>query len=343
MRHLVTGGSGYFGESLVKKLLADGKHVRIFDLNRPSFHHFNLEVVQGTIVSQSDVLAACQDVDVIYHCVAQVPIAKDRQLFWSVNYDGMENLLQAAAQHKVSKIIYISSSAVYGVPSKLPVTEQDEPKPQEAYGKAKYAAELLCREYIKKGLDISIIRPRTILGHGRLGIFQILFDWIFEGYNVPVLGNGKNLYQFVHADDLADACILAAQQSGSDVFNIGALEYGTMEEAIQHLIHYAKSSSKVRHLPFRLTTFLMNLTSLLGVSPLGPYHALMYGRSMYFDISHAQTKLGFHPRYSNDDMFRGSYQWYVDHRGSLSVSLAGRSKHQSPMKQGILSVVKKIL
>ena len=86
------------------------------------------------------------------------------------------------------------------------------PKPMENYGKAKYKAEKICQNYISENLDIIIIRPRTILGHGRLGIFQILFEWIREGKNIPVLGKGDNIYQFVHADDLADAIILASIQ-----------------------------------------------------------------------------------------------------------------------------------
>ena len=82
----------------------------------------------------------------------------------------------------------------------------------------------------RRGLDVSIIRPRTIMGHGRLGIFQILFEWIRTGYNVPVLGRGDNVYQFVHADDLADACILAAARPGVATYNCGTDRFGTMRE-----------------------------------------------------------------------------------------------------------------
>jgi nucleoside-diphosphate-sugar epimerase len=342
-RHLVTGGSGYFGEVLVKKLLEQGNNVRIFDLNLPSFSHSNLEVIQGNIVDLKSVVDVCNNIDVVYHCIAQVPLAKNRELFWKVNQGGMKNLLQAAQQNKIPKVIYVSSSAVYGVPEKLPVTEQDPPNPQEAYGNAKYAAELLCQEYIQEGLDISIIRPRTILGHGRLGIFQILFEWIYQNYNIPVLGKGNNIYQFVHAEDLADACIAAGVLVGADIFNIGAVEYGSMEEVLQNLINNVKSSSKIRYLPFKIASFLMSLTSLLKISPLGAYHTLMYGRSMYFDLSHAKEKLNFQPKYSNDSMFKESYQWYVDHRQEVLSNSGNRSKHQSAVKQGILALVRIVL
>ena len=341
--YLVTGGSGYFGETLTKKLLDQGHRVRIFDLNLPSFAHANLEYFKGDICDSVAINTACEGVQCIQHNVAQVPIAKDRKLFWDVNHGGTKNLLEAAFSKKVQKVIYTSSSAVYGVPKKNPVTEADAPCPAEAYGKAKYSGELLCKEYIEKGLDTSIIRPRTILGHGRLGIFQILFEWIYQNANIPVLGKGENIYQFVHADDLADACIRAGDLSGPDIFNIGTDRYGSMSSVLSNLITYAHSTSKIRHIPFRLAVLGMNITSVLGLSPLGAYHSLMYGRSMYFNISHAQKKLNFAPRYSNDEMFQDSYKWYLEHREAILSGKYTGSKHQSALKEGVLSLVRKII
>src|SRR5438309_6404848 len=105
----------------------------------------------------------------------------------------------------------------------------------EEYGKAKLAGELLCSDYAARALDVSIVRPRTIMGHGRLGIFQILFEWIYQGANVPVLNNGSNVYQLVHADDLAEAIILASERKGSEDYNCGAAKFGTMREVLEHV------------------------------------------------------------------------------------------------------------
>src|SRR5215475_14611127 len=197
-RSLVTGGSGYFGHLLVKKLLQEGEEVRVFDLNDSSDRPREVKFCQGDIRNFDDIRRACQGIDRVYHNVAQVPLAKDKRLFWSVNRDGTENLLEASARRSVKKVIFTSSSAVYGVPKANPVTEETVPIPVEEYGKAKLAGENLCWEYVRNGLDVSILRPRTILGHGRLGIFQILFEWIYQGKNIPVLNDGKNTYQFVH-------------------------------------------------------------------------------------------------------------------------------------------------
>lgn len=339
---LVTGGSGYFGSLLVRELLKRKRRVRIFDLNDADDRPAEVEFVQGDIRDRAAVSRAVEGVDEIHHNVAQVPLAKDRDLFWSVNFNGTENLLEAATDRGVRKVIHTSSSAVFGVPPRNPVDDSVEPAPREPYGRAKLESEKLCTRYAAKGLDVTIIRPRTIMGHGRLGIFQILFEWIREGRNVPVLGKGDNIYQFVHAEDLAAACILAAERPGPAAYNIGAEEFGTMRETLEALIRHAGTRSRVKPLPMGLATCLMKLTSVLGLSPLGPYHSLMYGRSLYFDLARAKEELGWSARYSSAAMFCQSYDWYLANRETV-LAQTGASHHRSALKEGVLSIVKRVI
>ncbi|TVZ38683.1 nucleoside-diphosphate-sugar epimerase [Alteromonadaceae bacterium 2753L.S.0a.02] len=339
---LITGGAGYFGSLLLRKLLENNYECAIFDLNDADDRPKEVEFIQGDIRDYDAILAACKGVNVVHHNVAQVPLAKDKELFHSVNYDGTENLLRAALEARVGKVVHTSSSAIFGIPDKNPVTEETPAKPGEAYGKAKYEGELLCHTYVEKGLDVSIVRPRTIMGHGRLGIFQILFEWIYEGANVPVFGKGDNIYQFVHADDLADACILAGERLGSETYNCGAEKFGTMREVLEALCRHANTGSKVSSVPMTPTVIGMKLTSAIGLSPLGAYHSLMYGNSMYFDITKAKQQLGWQPRYSNEQMFIDSYEWYLKHRQEVLNSTTG-SHHRRGVKQGVLGIVKKLL
>ena len=116
-----------------------------------------------------------------------------------------------------------------------PVLPTTVPSPAESYGHAKLAAEWACLDAVRKGLDVSIVRPRTILGHGRLGIFGILFEWVADGADIFVLGDGSNRYQFVHADDLAEVCVLAGAKAGPEVFNAGTDRFGTMREVVDAL------------------------------------------------------------------------------------------------------------
>ncbi|WP_108522914.1 NAD-dependent epimerase/dehydratase family protein [Bradyrhizobium algeriense] len=339
---LVTGGSGYFGQLLSKQLLQQGTHVRVFDLNFPDFSHPNLEFFKGTILDRKAVKQALSGVKKVFHNVAQVPLAKKADLFWSVNKDGTQIIADESAAAGVEKLIYTSSSAVFGAPRSNPVTENTEPNPAEDYGRAKLAGEIICKKAVRRhGLDVAIVRPRTILGHGRLGIVQILFDWIERGLEIPVLAGGNNRYQFVHSDDLAWVCIAASYMKGPSEYNIGAAEFGTMRELLQAVIDHAGTKSRIKSIPIGPTTLAANLASTLCLSPLGPYHSLMYGRSMYFDISKAQKELGYNPKYSNSQMIIDSYDWYQANKSSLSKD--GASHHKSPVKKQILALIPYVL
>ena len=337
---LVTGGSGYFGALLATQLRACGHTVRVLDLNAPA-DDADVEFVRGDIRDAAVVRAAVEGVDVVYNNVAQVPLAKDEQLLRSVNVDGTRLLLSACLDSGVSKVVHTSSSAVFGIPASNPVMPSTVPSPLEAYGHAKLAAEWACLEATSHGLDVTIVRPRTILGHGRLGIFGILFDWIADGADVFVLGDGSNRYQFVHADDLADICIRAGASSGPMIFNAGTDRFSTMRETLEHVCAHAGTGSRVRSLPARPASMAMRVAAGLGLAPFAPYHWIMYSKSMWFDTAHATQALDWTPRYSNDEMFAQSYDWFVQHRASMAAQDDHtQSHHRRPAKQGALSLLK---
>jgi nucleoside-diphosphate-sugar epimerase len=171
---------------------------------------------------------------------------------------------------------------------------------------------------------------------------QIIFEWVRGGHNLPVIGRGDNLYQFVHADDLAEVCQKAAAKPGPAVYNVGAKDFCSMRETLQGLIDHAQTKSRIVSLPRHFTTFGMMVASRLGLMPLGPYHHLMYGRSMYFDLTRVRTELDWEPRYGNVEMFCQSYDWYLEHRDRVLAS-TGASHHRSPVEQGILKWVSRAL
>jgi nucleoside-diphosphate-sugar epimerase len=213
------------------------------------------------------------------------------------------------------------------------------PSPMEAYGHAKLAAEWACLAAARDGLDVSIVRPRTILGHGRLGIFGILFDWIADGHDPIVLGDGSNRYQFVHSDDLAEACVRAASTEGPDIFNVGTDRFGTMRETLADLCAHAGTGTTVRSLPATPASLGMRLSAALGISPFAPYHWMMYSKSMWFDLDHLQRSLAWTPAWSTADMFAQSYDWFVANRAS--VDDAGASHHRRSARQGGLAILKR--
>ncbi len=337
-RSLVTGGSGYFGSLLVAHLLRAGHQVRVLDLNDADDRPADVEFHRGDIRDAAVVRAAVEGIDVVFNNVAQVPLAKDPYLLRSVNVDGTALLLHAARDARVGKVVHTSSSAVFGIPQANPVLPSTVPMPVEAYGHAKLAAEWACLDAAAHGLDVSIVRPRTILGHGRLGIFGILFDWIADGADVVVLGDGSNRYQFVHADDLAEVCLLASRSSGPLIVNAGTDRFGTMRESLESLCRHAGTGAGVRSLPAGPTSLAMRAAAALGLAPFAPYHWIMYSKSLWFDIDHARDALGWQPRFSNEEMFAASYDWFVTNRATTHS--VGVSHHRATSKQGALRIVK---
>ena len=336
--HLVMGGSGYFGSILVDDLVNQGYKVKIFDINKPEYIRNGVDFFQGDVRNKFSVSKALKGVEVVYNTIAQVPLAKNKRLFISVNVSGSKIIYEESLKAGVRSIVYVSSSAIFGIPKNNPVQISDVPRPMEDYGKAKYAAELMGMHYSKLGLNISVIRPRTILGHGRLGIFSILFDWVKRGINLPVLGYGENRYQFIHVKDLSNACILSSNKEGYNVYNIGASKFGTMRELLRDLIIHSESKSEIVQVPLFFAEKIMELTSLLGLSPLGPYHSMMYGREMFFDISDSVENLNWTPTYSNKQMICESFDWYLDNFKDLNSKDHNKSMHQKVINKKVLKL-----
>ena len=338
---LITGGSGYFGECLIDFLKFKNFNTFSLDINKPTNLKNLDKFYKLDILELSKNNSILDNIDIVYHCVANVPLSKNKNLFYRNNVEGTRVLLDTCLKKKIKKIVILSSSAVYGIPKLNPVSEDTEASPMEDYGKAKLEAEKICFEEKYINMDINIIRPRTIMGRGRMGIFEILFDWIEQGYNIPVLNNGKNIYQFLHAEDLANACYLVSLEKGKNIFNCGANKYSTMKDVLENLCAYANTGSKIKSLPMNIIEPLMKLTSFLKISPLAPYHSLMYGRSLYFDNKKINS-LGWEPKFSNNDMFIESYENYINNKNNL-LKNENLSDHKKKVKRKILNLIKYII
>jgi nucleoside-diphosphate-sugar epimerase len=122
------------------------------------------------------------------------------------------------------------------------------------------------------------------------------------------------------------------------VFNIGTDRFGTMNETLDALCRHADTGATVRRLPAAPAGIAMRATARLGLAPFAPYHWLMYSKSMWFDLDHARDALGWTPRWSTDEMFAQSYDWFLEHRDATHDAAA--SRHRRSARQGILAMVK---
>jgi nucleoside-diphosphate-sugar epimerase len=295
--------------------------------------------VSCDIRDREGVERAMRGIEVVHHNVALVPLTKSGQKFWDVNVEGSRIAAEAAIRAGVQAFIHMSSSAIFGAPTKVPITDDTPAAPVEIYGRAKLAGEIAVREALgKASVPLIVIRPRTILGEGRLGIFQILFEWIRSGKNVYTIGDGRIGFQFIHAHDLMDFYMIALDCAKEGVYNVGTDRYGTLREALENLIQYASSSSKVRGLPISLTINTLRLLDWLHICPLAPWHYLTYHKPFYFDAQ-SLLDLGWKAKYSNDEMFTESYDWFLAHGDTLAAEKAG-SPHRRRVKEAVLRVVR---
>lgn len=340
--NLITGGSGFLGTNLAKKLIEKKKDVRIYDLVEPVQELSDkVEFIIGNILDKKKLNKACKNVDVVYHTVALVPLSKAGKRFKDVNVQGTQNIVDASLKNGVGKFIHISSSAIYDL-SKMPITEESPIKPLGDYGRAKYKAELVVRKGQKNGLEYVIIRPRTIVGKHRAGVFQILFDWVYNGKTIYIMGDGNNLFQLISASDLCEACYAAAKTKKSlgEIINIGNEKFGTFQELIEVLIHYAGTGSKINHVNATFARTILRLLDKMRLSPLADWHYLTIDKPFYFDITKAKKLLKWKPKDSNKDMVIRSYKWYVAHREEIE-SKKGTTHRVSP-KQKLLLLLKKL-
>ena len=338
-KHFVTGAAGFLGRHIVEKLCQQGETDTIaFDILQCADTFKGVTYVQGSVLNRELLLELTRTVDYIYHTAALVPLTKSGEEFYNVNVVGTRNIVECCKHNSIKKLVHISSSAIYGLPQDMPITDKTEYAPIEIYGQSKLDAENEVRHYMDEGGSASCIRPRTIIGgKSRLGIFQMLFEWISEGRNIYVIGDGNNLFQFLHVDDLIDAIIKAALSENSGLYNIGAARYKTLREDLEELCAYAKTTSKVRGLPVGLTKCVLYVMDKFKVSPLAPWHYLTYHKPFVFDISKAQRELKWSPTHSNIEALIESYEWYLAHRQQMVDS---KSAHTKPVQQGILKIIK---
>jgi len=339
--HLVTGGAGFLGHQTARALHARGERVRVLDILAAPDLPPGVEFVQADILDRARVAEAMAGVDVVHHNAAMVPLTKAGRRFWAVNVEGTENALAAARAAGVRFFIHVSTSAVFGLPERCPITDETPLRPLEAYGRAKLEGERRVAAAARDGLACAVVRPRTLVGLGRLGIFQILYEWVREGRRVYVIGPGDAPFQLLHAEDAVDLMLRLAERRTPGVYNVGAERFGTLREDLGALIRHAGTAARVVGTPAGPAIAALRLLDLLRLSPLAPWHYRTYHKAFHFDISRALRDLDWRPRYSNAEMLVQSYDWFLAQREEPAAE-RGRSAHRKAVRQGVLWVLKRL-
>src|SRR3954447_12412847 len=343
MRWAISGGAGFLGLHLARRLVADGHEVRTLDLAPLDDSELERggEELRGDVRSVRDAAALVDGARILVHAAAALPIQVSRDSIRSVNVAGTATLLAAAADAGVKRVVLVSSTAVYGIPKVHPIHEDDPLVGVGAYGESKIEAELVTRDFGRRGLEFVIVRPKTFIGPERLGVFEILFDWIREGRRIYTLGDGSNRYQLLAVEDLVEAIVLAARRKGAagETLNVGAKDFGTVRDDLHALIDHAGSSSRLTRVPVKPAEVALRALELARLSPLAEWHYKTAHRDSFVAIDRAEEILGWSPKLSNAEALCRTYDWYLEHRDSLGS--AGIT-HRVRWNQQALGLLKKI-
>jgi nucleoside-diphosphate-sugar epimerase len=340
--YLITGGAGFLGINLIRFLIKNSHRVASLDI--ADFDYVDMKdqvmIYQADIRDRAAVDAAMQDVDIVVHSAAALPLYTKEEIY-STDIEGTRNVLQSAFEHNVERVIHISSTAVYGIPDHHPLMENDSLIGVGPYGEAKVEAEQVCLEYRKRGLCVPILRPKSFIGPERLGVFALFYDWAKDGKNFPMLGKGNNRYQLLDVEDLCEAIYLAAtleKECVNDVFNIGAKDFTTMKEDYQAVLDFAGFGKKIVPLPATPAIMILRILEKIKISPLYKWVYETASKDSYVSIEKAEQVLGFKPVYSNKEALIRNYQWYMENQSQFE-STSGIS-HRVPWKQGVLKIAK---
>lgn len=338
---LITGGSGFFGGILKRRLLSEGWNCVNIDLIPDTDKFLNLESIQCDIRSMNalkDVFSA-RRFDVVFHIAAMLAHENiSKGSLWGSNVDGTRNIAEMAVKHGVRSMVFTSSNCLWGNGLGRPILEDDPPHPVEIYGKSKLEGERILQKYTGK-LNCVTIRCPTIIDEGRLGLLSILFEFIDEGRKVWVIDGGKNIYQWIYAPDLADACIRAAHLERSTVFNIGSDNVKSLRDVYSYVIDKAGTGARLVSIPRIPTIPLMKLAYWLKLSPLGPYQYRMIAEDFIFNTSRIKKELGWQPTVTNEEMLYRSFVYFHQNRKVLEAR-QNVSAHSKPADMGIIRFLK---
>ncbi|GJL64709.1 MAG: dihydroflavonol-4-reductase [Nitrospirales bacterium] len=325
-RVLITGATGFVGGHLTRRLVSDGAHVRIFvrkssDQNIvDALKSIGAEIVSGDITDRAAVFNVVKDVDTIFHIAALFRSAKHGDdIYYDINVEGSRNILDAAEQSHVKRVIHCSTVGVHSHIPHPPAAEDEAYRPGDIYQVTKCEGEkLACERFLSGRLEGTIVRPAMIWGQGDMRTLK-LFKGVAKR-RFPIIGNGRTLAHWIDVDDLVDGFVLAAE---NDVAKGQTYIFaGERPVSISELVLTISRVAGVKPWPFKVPALPIQLLGSLTEAvckPLGIEPVLhrrrvdFFTKTRSFDTSKAKRELGFHPRLTFEAEVEKIFNWYRAH------------------------------
>jgi nucleoside-diphosphate-sugar epimerase len=327
MAILITGSTGYIGSLLTKKLAEQGEDISILvrkDPGIPAFQRSNIRIVKGDITDKASVVEAMRGVNRLYHMAAYARLwAKEPDTFYRINVEGTRNVMEAALDADVRKVIYTSTAGVIGPSKDKPMTEED-PRITgffNAYEETKTQAEAVVQEYVKKGLDVSIVNPARVYGPGldtgSNPVTKIVELYMKRKWHV-IPGSGEDIGSYCHVDDVVDGHITAmAKGVMGERYIFGGVN-ATFNELISLIKKHSGVDKRLYHLPFPLLSLVSHAmktwSTISGTPPMiTPDWVRRYDYHWKLDSGKAVREIDYKIR-SLDEGIKQTVEWIRQNR-----------------------------
>ena len=260
MKYVVTGGAGFIGSHITEKLVERGDTVTVID-NLKTGKEKNLEsvkekikFVKGSILDVKLLEEITHNVDGIFHQAALASVQESftkQDEYNEVNVNGTENILKFAKKLKI-KVVYASSSSVYGNPKNIPIKETDEKNPINPYAETKLKDEELAAKYAKMGVDVIGLRYFNVFGMRQskeyAGVIKLFLERIRDGLPPKINGDGTQFRDFVHINDVVNANVMAMDSNVKhDFFNVGTNYAVSILDLAKMMIQYSQLNIEPIH------------------------------------------------------------------------------------------------
>lgn len=323
---LVTGGGGFLGSAIVRRLVQKGHGVRSLSRNRyTELESLGVEQIQGDLSDRTMVDEACRGMDTVFHVAAKAGVWGPWDEYFRANVTGTENIVQACVRNRVSALVYTSSPSV--VFNGCDMEGVDESVPCSAtfhahYPKTKAMAEQIVRRASGNGLNTIILRPHLIWGPGDSHLVPRI---IARARRLVRVGNGRNRVDTIYIDNAADAHVLASEKlethpglSGNAYF-ISQGDPIPLWDMVNAILHAAGLPPVKRTMSHRtawiagaLMEFAYKTLKLPGEPLMTRFVADELATSHWFDISAAKADLGYEPAVTTAEGLRRLAQWLAD-------------------------------
>ena len=321
MKVLVTGGTGFTGKALVRRLLDLGHRVVALDskegLKTRELREWGAEVILGSVTDPEVVRRAVDGVEVVHHLAAAFrEMNVPDSYYWEVNVQGTRNVLEAALAQGVRKLVYCSTCGVHGNIDRPPGGEDAPIQPADYYQRTKYEAEPVVQEFHRRGLPSAILRPAAIYGPGDPERFLMIFRRVARG-SFPMFGDGRTLYHPLYIDNLVDAFVrvMADGVGDGEAYLIADEEYLEIEALVRRVGRALGVDVKVPHYPVWPVVAAGHVVEKacrpFGITPpIFPRRVDWYRQNRAFRIDKAKRDLGYQPKVGIDEGLRRTAEWY---------------------------------